>query len=61
MTILAFHVAEAGLERGIYKLRQDYLADLSSPSWADGDINGIDVGMSLIKKIKANWLHWLTC
>jgi len=48
LTIQAFHVAEAGLERGIYELRQDFLADLSSPSWADGDINGIDVTGSYV-------------
>ncbi len=48
LTILAFDTAEAGLERGIYELRQDFLADLSSPSWADGDINGIDVTGSYI-------------
>lgn len=34
----AFYIAEAGIERAIYDLRQDYLND-SSPAW-DADING---------------------
>jgi hypothetical protein len=42
-TIQAFHVAEAGIEQAIYYLRRDFLNDPSSPSWGDGDINGINV------------------
>jgi len=40
----AFHVAEAGIERAFYDLRQDYITDSSSPDWADGDINGMSIG-----------------
>ncbi len=43
-TTLAFHIAEAGIERAIYDLRQDFLNDASSPSWSDGDINGFTIG-----------------
>jgi len=42
LAMQAFYIAEAGIERGLYDLRQDFVLD-SSPSWADGDINGIDV------------------
>lgn len=41
---LAFHIAEAGLERALYDLRKDFVNDTSSPSWSDGDINGYAVG-----------------
>ncbi|MDP8266245.1 MAG: hypothetical protein P9M07_04790 [Candidatus Aceula meridiana] len=37
----AFYIAEAGVERAIYDLRQDYLND-SFPAW-DADINGYAV------------------
>jgi len=43
-TYQAFHLAEAGIERAIYDLRQDFINDTSSPSWADGDINGLAIG-----------------
>lgn len=43
-TTLAFHIAEAGIERALYDLRQDFVNDASSPSWADGDINGLAIG-----------------
>ena len=39
----AFYIAEGGLERAIYDLRQDFITDTTDPSWADGDINDIDV------------------
>lgn len=39
----AFYIAEGGLERAIYDLRQDFITDTTDPNWADGDINGIDV------------------
>lgn len=40
----AFYIAEAGIERVIYDLRQDFVNDASSPSWTDGDINGMAIG-----------------
>jgi len=43
-TYQAFHIAEAGIERAIYDLRQDFINDSSSPSWADGDINTMAIG-----------------
>ena len=43
-TTLAFHTAEAGIERASYDLRQDFISDTNSPSWADGDINGLAIG-----------------
>ncbi len=36
----AMQNAEAGIERALFDLRLDFINDLSSPSWADGDING---------------------
>jgi type II secretory pathway pseudopilin PulG len=44
----AFHIAEAGIERAIYDLRQDFINDTGSPSWADGDINGLAIGPDTI-------------
>lgn len=41
----AFRNAEAGIERAIFDLRQDFILD-PSPSWADGDINRIAVEQS---------------
>ncbi|MCQ9208037.1 MAG: pilus assembly PilX N-terminal domain-containing protein [Omnitrophica bacterium] len=38
----AFALAEAGLERALYRLRKDYENDLFAPSWTDGEIDGID-------------------
>lgn len=38
----ALYLAEAGIERALYDLRQDFVND-STPSWADGSINGVDV------------------
>jgi len=43
-TTLAFHIAEAGIERALYDLRQDFINDADSPGWADGDINGLAIG-----------------
>lgn len=40
----AFHIAEAGLERALYDLRQDFVNASGTPSWADGDINGYAIG-----------------
>ncbi|MBF0384646.1 MAG: hypothetical protein HQL27_02120 [Candidatus Omnitrophica bacterium] len=40
---VAFHIAEAGIERGLYDLRRDFVID-STPSWADSDINGYAIG-----------------
>jgi len=39
--VKAFHIAEAGIERAIYDLREDYTSDPTAPGWYDGDINGI--------------------
>lgn len=43
-TYQAFHIAEAGMERAIYDLRQDFISDATTPSWADGNINGLAIG-----------------
>jgi hypothetical protein len=40
----AFQLAEAGLERILYDLRQDYVEATSVPSWIDGDIHGLACG-----------------
>lgn len=40
---VAFHIAEAGIERALYDLRMDFIG-ASSPSWSDGDINGYAIG-----------------
>jgi len=40
---LAFNIAEAGLERALFDLRQDFLNPGSS-SFGDGDINGMLIG-----------------
>ena len=37
----AFRNAEAGIERAIFDLRQDFTNDQLDPSWFDGEINGI--------------------
>ena len=39
-SVIAFHIAEAGIAQAVYDLREDFWNDTSSPSWADGDING---------------------
>jgi len=36
----ALYIADAGIERALYDLRQDIITDPSSPSWSDGMING---------------------
>jgi hypothetical protein len=43
-TTLTLHIAEAGIERALYDLRQDFINDASIPSWADGGINGFTIG-----------------
>src|SRR5262245_13182495 len=40
----ALYIAEAGVERAIYDLRQDVLTDPTSPNWDDGNINGMAIG-----------------
>jgi hypothetical protein len=40
----AFYIAEAGIERALYDLREDLVNDSSSPSWADGNVNGYMIG-----------------
>jgi len=44
-TTQAFYIAEAGIERAMYDLRQDFVnaADPDNPDWTDGDINGWSV------------------
>lgn len=44
LTTVAFNIAEAGLERGLYDLRRDFVGATGTPSWADGDINGMTAG-----------------
>lgn len=39
MEVMALHIAEAGIERALYDLKEDYENDSSSPSWNDGTIN----------------------
>jgi hypothetical protein len=39
----AFYLAEAGIQRALDDLFGDFQGDPSSPSWTDGDINGIDI------------------
>ncbi len=36
--VVAFHIAEAGIEQAVYDLRLDFI---NSKSWTDGDINGL--------------------
>lgn len=43
----AFHVAEAGIERGIYDLRRDFEIDSGETHpWTDGDINDVTVNFT---------------
>lgn len=42
-SLIAFYIAESGLERAIYDLRQDFLNDVT-PSWNDGNINSHVIG-----------------
>ena len=44
MTSLAFHIAEAGIERALYDLKQDFINDPPNPTWNDGDINSMMIG-----------------
>ncbi len=39
-TVVALQIAEAGIERALYDLKQDFVNDTTDPSWADGDIQG---------------------
>jgi len=39
----AFYIAEAGIQTAMYELYKDFKNDATNPSWADGDINGVDV------------------
>lgn len=40
----AFAIAEAGIERAIYDLRQDFLNDSTDPSFLDGTIDSFTIG-----------------
>jgi len=42
--IQALYIAEGGVERALYDLRQDFVNDTTSPSWSDGDINSYTIG-----------------
>lgn len=44
----AFWLAEAGLERTLYELKQDFENALVNPSWADNDINGLPCGKDTV-------------
>ncbi|MCA9407411.1 MAG: hypothetical protein KC733_01880, partial [Candidatus Omnitrophica bacterium] len=44
LATVAFHIAEAGVERGLYDLRQDFVNAIGTPSWADSDINSMAIG-----------------
>lgn len=44
ISTMAFRVAESGMHRAFYDLKRDFEDDASSPSWADGDINGYAIG-----------------
>jgi len=41
---VALNIAEAGIERALYDLRQDCENDSKTPSWLDGSINGMAIG-----------------
>ena len=43
LTTVAFGIAEAGLERGIYRLREDFVNATGTPSWSDSLIDGLSV------------------
>ncbi len=43
-TYQAFDLAEAGMERALYDLRQDFINSSGSPSWSDGNINSFMIG-----------------
>ena len=45
--LIAFYIAESGLERAIYDLRQDFINDVS-PSWNDGNMNGYAIGPNTV-------------
>lgn len=47
-TTMTFHIAEAGIERALYDLRQDFVNDASIPGWADGNINGFAIGPDMV-------------
>jgi len=53
----AFHIAEAGINRVIYDLRQDYVTDATSPSWADGDINGMAIGPDTLSFFTVSYIN----
>ncbi len=43
-TQVALGIAEAGIERAVYDLRQDCVDTPTDPDWDDGNINGIAIG-----------------
>ncbi len=46
--MVAFHIAEAGVERALHDLRSDFINDLTNPTWDDGDINGTAAGPNTV-------------
>jgi len=44
LTAVAFHLAEAGIERGLSDLRQDFISGGTINSWVDGTIHGYAIG-----------------
>ena len=44
LSTVAFHIAEAGIERGLYDLKQDFINASGTASWSDGDVNGYAIG-----------------
>ncbi len=44
LTAVAFHLAEAGIERALSDLRRDFIADGTMNSWINGDIHDFEIG-----------------
>ncbi|MDP2653793.1 MAG: pilus assembly PilX N-terminal domain-containing protein [Candidatus Omnitrophota bacterium] len=43
-SMVAFYIAEAGIERALYGLRRDFTTDSTGPSWSDGTIDTFTIG-----------------
>jgi len=46
LNTIAFHIAEAGVERALNELRLDFVNDSTNPSWNDGSVNGYSISSS---------------
>lgn len=44
LSTVAFGIAEAGLERGLFRFRNDFVNATGTPSWIDSDIDGMNIG-----------------